>query len=76
MLSPADLQIAKTNLVAAQAAYHSLVLGNAVASFKDSNGESVTYTAASASRLADYIKTLQDQINPCARISAPMRFWF
>ena len=63
-------------LADAQAAYHLLMTGQSVASFKDSNGETVTYNQASAPRLLDYIKTLQDQINPCTRINRPMRIFF
>lgn len=69
MASTADL------LADAETAYHKLMTGESVASFKDSNGETVTYTAASAEQLAAYIEALKDQLNPSRRAHRPMRIF-
>lgn len=63
-------------LADAEAAYHTLLTGGSVASFRDSNGETVTYNAASADKLAAYIAALKDSLNPCGRASGPMRIFF
>lgn len=61
----------------AQAAYHRLLLGESVAEFRDQNGETVRYTAASRSALATYIEQLKAQLGLSKRnASAPMRVWF
>lgn len=57
----------------AQDAYHSLLTGKAVATFKDENGDEVTYTQASAPRLAAYIEDLKRQLGLSSRCSGPMR---
>ena len=46
----------------AQAGYHRLLTGTSAVTFKDQNGEMVTYQQASASRLAAYIASLEAQI--------------
>lgn len=46
-------------LVEAEAAYHSLMVGGGVAEVRDSNGESIRYTQANASRLRAYILELK-----------------
>lgn len=61
----------------AQAAYHDLQLGKAVASVRDQNGEEIRYTQANRGDLFAYIGTLQNLITPgtgCAL--GPMRFFF
>jgi hypothetical protein len=63
-------------LADAEAAYHTLLTGGAVASFKDSNGETVTYNIADADKLAAYIDVLKTKLNPCRRVNAPMRIFF
>lgn len=49
-------------LTEAEAAYHTLQIGGGVAEVRDSNGESVRYTQANASRLRAYIMELKAQI--------------
>jgi len=63
-------------LADAQAAYHALMTGTAVVRLKDQNGEEVEYTPMSAPRLLAYIQVLQDNLNPCRRISRPMGLLF
>lgn len=46
----------------AEQAYHKLMTGTALVEFRDSNGENVRYNAASAPRLAAYIKTLRIEL--------------
>ena len=69
-----DLQ---TRLDEAEAAYHALMTGQAVAEFRDHNGETVRYTAANASRLLAYIQSLKMQLGklPPGALS-PGRAWF
>lgn len=45
-------------LADAEAAYHKLMTGQAVASFRDQNGEQVSYTKANISALLAYITSL------------------
>ena len=49
-------------LVEAEAAYHALQTGSGVVEVRDSNGESIRYTQANASRLRAYILDLKQQI--------------
>lgn len=63
-------------LADAQKAYHDLMTGSAVVEVTDQNGERVKYNPANANRLAAYIQTLQNQINPVVSATGPMRFWF
>lgn len=60
-------------LAEAQAAYHDLTIGKAVAEFRDSNGEIVKYSQARKSDLANYIADLKAQITPTTVSRAPMR---
>ncbi|RID91897.1 phage tail protein [Gemmobacter lutimaris] len=64
-------------LTEAREAYHRLVTGDAVAEFRDQNGELVRYAQANANKLAAYIKSLEDALGltPVAA-RAPMRVWF
>lgn len=63
-------------LLEAQNAYHALMIGTSVVKVRDQNGEEITYSQASAPKLLEYIKTLQDALDPSVRINAPMRFMF
>lgn len=63
-------------LDAAEQAYDNLLTGKAVASFKDENGDEVTYTQASAPRLAAYIEDLKRQLGMATRCAGPMRIVF
>ena len=61
-------------LVEAKAAYHALQLGQGVVEVRDSNGESVRYTPANASRLKAYIAELTRELNGTAvSVVTPMR---
>ena len=46
----------------AKAAYHRLVTGAAAVEIRDSNGESIRYTSANASRLKAYIAELEGEL--------------
>lgn len=64
-------------LVQAEAAYHSLMLGESVREVVDQNNEKVAYTAANAARLAQYIADLKAQIaNTTLTYRQPMRVFF
>lgn len=56
MATTADL------LTQAQTAYHNLMTGGQPVQVRDSNGEMVTYTPATASRLRMYIDDLTNQV--------------
>lgn len=58
-------------LAAAEAAYHKLMVGEAVRVFVDQNGERVEYSVASAARLAAYIADLKRQLG--TETPGPMR---
>lgn len=49
-------------LVEAENAYHSLMLGQGVAEFRDQNGETVRYSKADVAALRGYIAALKQQI--------------
>jgi hypothetical protein len=59
-------------LAEAEAAYHDLAIGKATVEFRDSNGETVRYTAANRAALSAYITDLKRQISGTA--TGPM--WF
>lgn len=60
----------------AKAAYHRLVMGEAVVEVRDQSGESIRYQAASKNALLEYIRSM----DPCfllpqaAQGKGPMRF--
>lgn len=58
----------------AELKYHQLITGQAARVVTDQNGESVTFTAATAGRLAAYIADLKRQLGGTA--SAPMTPYF
>lgn len=58
-------------LIEAEVALHALLTGQAVAEVRDSNGETVRYTIANASRLRAYIEELRRQIAPT--LGGPLR---
>lgn len=62
-------------LADAEAAYHKLRTGQAVAQFRDQNGEMVSYNKANANELLAYIKELGGPtwLNPETTITGPMR---
>lgn len=49
-------------LAEAEVAYHSLMVGAAVAEVRDATGESIRYTQANAARLRAYIADLKSKI--------------
>lgn len=59
----------------AEAAYHALMIGGAVAEFTDQNGEKVRYTAAKKHDLLAYIEWLKGQLGLAVAPSGPMRVW-
>ena len=63
-----------TQLAEAEAAYHALMVGQSVAELRDSNGELIRYTPASAARLLGYIMSLKQQLgmNPAAGPARPV----
>ena len=65
-------------LAEAEAAYHELVMGTAVAKYIDQNGESVSYTKANLSALAAYIAQLKAEIaaEGVTPYRGPLRFVF
>lgn len=61
----------------ARAAYHDLIRGKAVVSFRDQNNEQVTYGAAKAGDLKTYIDWLEGKCNPCVgRMNRPRPIGF
>ena len=56
MATTADL------LTEAKAAYHRLLMGTSAVEIRDSNGESIRYTSANASRLKAYIAELEGEL--------------
>lgn len=62
-------------LAEAQAAYHDLLLGKAVARCRDANGEEIQFAQANRSALSAYIASLQAQIGN-GGCTGPMRPFF
>ncbi len=58
----------------AETEYHALMTGTKARVVVDQNGERVEFTAANASRLAQYIDALKQQIGGSNR--GPMRVYF
>lgn len=65
-----DLNVA---LQEAETAYHRLMTGQSAVEFRDSNGESVRYSAVSATKLMGYILSLKIQLGQPV---GPMRVRF
>jgi hypothetical protein len=65
-------------LIEAQAAYHDLLIGKAVAEFRDQSGEVVRYTQADRRELNAYISDLKAQIAVAAGTASigPLRVRF
>lgn len=59
----------------AQQAYHRLMTGESVVMLKDSNGETVQYSAVSANKLLGYITSLKQQLGLLTN-TGPMRVFF
>lgn len=60
-------------LAAARDAYHRLMTGEQAVEVRDSDGSSVRYTQANASRLRTYIKELEAQLAGSTRPVGPLR---
>lgn len=68
---------AAERLAEAKAALHNILLGKGVQRVQDSNGEAVTFTTASVSRLRAYIKELEAEVAGDAPSSGgSIRPWF
>lgn len=67
-----DLNVA---LQEAESAYHRLMTGQSAVEFRDSNGESVRYSAVSATKLQGYILSLKMQLGLPTNLG-PMRVRF
>lgn len=67
-----DLNVA---LQEAETAYHRLVTGQSAVEFRDSNGESVRYSAINANQLKGYILTLKIKLGIPTGLG-PMRVRF
>lgn len=70
-----------TRLTEARAAYHSLMIGEAVAAFTDQNGERVSYSKTDAGKLAGYISDIVALLGTPATpytstAPRPLRFFF
>lgn len=68
-------------LAEARQAYHRLMTGTSAREVVDQNGERVSFTAANASKLYNYIMDLERQLNPVMAggqqpPNAPMTFLF
>jgi hypothetical protein len=72
------MPVTSQTLTDAEEAYHALLTGKSVASFRDSNGEQVTYSAVNVSRLGTYIEDLKRELGllPTTQGVGPMRVWF
>lgn len=60
-------------LAEARAAYHALMTGEKAVEVRDSDGSSVRFTQANASRLRTYIKELEAELAGTTKRSGPMR---
>lgn len=59
----------------AETAYHLLLMGQGVASFRDQNGEQVTYSKANIAELRAYITQMKQELSGATRAVGPMRVW-
>lgn len=75
-LTPERKQELEQCLSEARQAYHRLMLRHAVVSFTDQNGEKITYTGASLSDLAAYIRGLEDQLGLNQFANRPLGFYY
>lgn len=69
------MAVTQAMLEEAQAAYHSLQIGSAVAEFRDQNGETVRYAKTDIGKLAVYIEEMKRELNLTTNVG-PMRAWF
>lgn len=71
VLSDADRALYQTRLTEAEAQYHALMTGTAVATLRDQNGESITYTIANVDKLGNYISYLKTTLGVAGTRSRP-----
>jgi len=78
MAAPTRIEL-EARLAEAKAAFHSLMLGQALVKVRDQNGEEVTFRSASRADLYAYIQDLERQLgchSGSARPNRPMGFTF
>lgn len=63
-------------LTEARAAYHRLMMGEQAVEVRDSNGESIRYSQANASRLKTYISELEQELAGTVVSRGPLRPYF
>lgn len=77
LTDPSEIAEAQAFLKEARAAKHALSTGQGVASFRDQNGEEVTYSKADLGRLDAYIFELRNSLGLIDHgASAPMEVFF
>ncbi|MBH0113275.1 phage tail protein [Novosphingobium sp. YJ-S2-02] len=59
----------------AEAAFHDLLIGKAVAEVRDANGETIRYTQTNRAALSAYIADLKRQLGTTS-VSGPLRPFF
>ena len=64
-LSPEEIAVIKARLAEAKKAYHEIMMGKGTAEVRDSDGSSIRYTTANASRLKAYIAELEELLRGC-----------
>ena len=64
-LSPEEILLIKKRLLEAETAYHEVMMGKGTAEVRDSDGSSIRYTTANASRLKAYIAELKGLLLDC-----------
>lgn len=77
LTDPVEIAEATAQLAEAKKAFHALMLGEGIASFRDQNGEEVTYSKANIEGLRAYIFELRQSLGLIDnRGSGPMRVFF
>ena len=75
MGSPTIMAVTAAMLQEAETAYHLLLMGQGVASFRDQNGETVTYSRTDIAALRAYIEQMKRDLSGTPRSTGPMRVW-
>lgn len=63
-MTDAERQVLITRLAQAEAAYHTMMLGNKASVVVDSNGERIEFAKSETSKLSSYIAELKRQLAP------------
>lgn len=71
-LSASDREVLTQRLREAEEAYHTMMMGGAVVSVTDQNGERVEYSKANAQRLQAYIGQLKQRLGSG---TGPLNVW-